>query len=137
MVRVNVNLQFTQSQKIIAVDVDEVIAALHVEWLKRYNKDYDDNLRHEDITNWSIENFVKPECGLKIYHYLEDVDLYDNVPVIDGALLGVEYLRQSGYRVVFVTSCQFGMHDPKWAWLMRHDFLSNKRHQLIDGGLAA
>jgi len=38
---------------IVAVDVDEVIANLLEEWLKRYNRDFSDNLTIEKITkNW-------------------------------------------------------------------------------------
>jgi len=112
---------------IIAVDVDGVIADLHEAWLTRYNRDYNDTLRPEDINQWDIEPFVKPECGNKIFSYLSLPDLYKDVKVVPGALEGVAQLRGNGYRVVFATSNVKGMTDPKWEWLEHHGFLDGKR----------
>jgi 5'-nucleotidase len=69
---------------------------------------------------------VKPECGKDIYRYLSQPDLYDCVPVIQGAREGVAALREKGYRVVFLTSCTKGMTDQKWEWLERHGFLQSE-----------
>lgn len=117
---------------IIAVDVDGVVADLHTEWLRRYNRDYQDHLRTEDISRWDMDTVVKAECGKRIYDYLSQPDLYDHVAPIDGAWLGVQYLRGAGHRVVFATSCVQGMTDPKWRWLQRHSFLGEGRAQSGD-----
>jgi 5'-nucleotidase len=111
---------------VIAVDVDGVCADLHVEWLKRYNRDYDDCLTIEGVKGWGMEAYVKPECGKAIYKYLSDPDLYANVPVIEGSQDGVAALREKGYRVVFLTSCTKGMTDQKWDWLEQHGFLQSR-----------
>ena len=52
---------------IVAVDIDDVIISLVPTWLHLYNKDYKDNLSKNDITDWQIDKFVKPECGINIY----------------------------------------------------------------------
>lgn len=110
--------------KTIAVDVDGVCADLHAEWLKRYNAEFADTLTVERIHQWDMIPAVKPECGKQIYKYLNQPDLYANVPVIAGAHDGVNDLRDRGWRVVFVTSCTKGMADQKWEWLERHGFLA-------------
>jgi 5'(3')-deoxyribonucleotidase len=108
---------------IVFVDVDDVCADLMPTWLSRYNKDYDDNLTRESMTEWSLLKRVKPECGEKIYDYLEDPTLYDDVLPIGGAFSGVECLRQRGYRVVFATSATNGAAGSKLRWLIRYGFL--------------
>lgn len=109
-------------KKIVAVDVDGVVANNHIEWVRLYNRDYNDNLISSEITSWGIHAFVKPECGLKIYDYLEDPTLYDNVTPIEGALDGVNKLCQS-YRVVYVTSSTPGASGAKYNWLKRYNFI--------------
>ena len=107
---------------IIALDVDGVVADLHVEWLRRYNRDFDDDLTTADVTAWSIQDFVKPEAKDRIFDYLGEPDLYDRVPPVSGAQWGVKTLRGWGHRVFFATSCVQGMTDPKWQWLIKNGF---------------
>ncbi len=122
---------------IIACDVDGVVADLFASWLAKYNKDYNDTLTPDKITEWDVSLFVKPECGEKIYDYLRHGDLYDEVPVIEGALEGVEELRMLGHRVVFVTTCVKEMTDPKWNWLEKRGFLPHGRYNQDDLVIAA
>ncbi len=112
---------------VVAVDVDEVVASLHVPWLARYNRDYDDILSLSMLNRWEYDELVKPECGIKILEYLHDKDLYEHVPPVPGALAGVTWLRDNGARVVFVTSCVKGMIDQKMEWLVEHRFIESQR----------
>lgn len=105
---------------IVAVDIDEVCAALMPEWIARYNRKYDDTLTPEQITSWDLSLLVKPTCGKHIFSFLTP-DIYDRVQPIPGALQAVESLRYAGHRVIFVTA---GNADAKRAWLVRHGFLS-------------
>jgi 5'-nucleotidase len=116
---------------VIGVDVDGVVADLHPEWLRRYNVDYDDNLTSADITAWNTHEFVKPECGKKIYSYLSRADLYDRVEPVFGAQYGVSRLRHAGFQPVFVTSNVKGMTDPKWKWLEKFDFLKSQSELVV------
>lgn len=110
---------------IILLDVDGVVADLNNPWLARYNKDYNDDLTLEDITAWNIAQYTKPECGLKMYDYLEDPTLYDDVKPIEGAIEGVRALRDMGHEVAFVTSCSGPeMCKAKTAWIIDHDGLT-------------
>jgi 5'-nucleotidase len=90
---------------IILVDVDDTVLDLNTEWIQnRYNPDYKDNLSRSQIKTWNIDEYVKPECGMKIYDYLKDKDLYSNIKPILGAVEGVKKLRELKHRVIFVTA---------------------------------
>lgn len=112
---------------LVLVDVDSVVADLIPEWLRLYNLDYGDSLTKDNITDWSMDKFVKPECGLKIYDYLKSDSLYDGVVPIDGALSGVAHLRSEGHRIVYASA---GIHSSaKFRWLERHGFEPGKYAQ--------
>lgn len=111
-------------KRVIGVDVDGVCADLMPEWLRRYNRDFGDSLMPHDITEWNITRFVKPAAREKIFDYLHDADLYDQVEPIAGALEGVQQIRSDGSRVVFITSAVTGHAGQKLLWLRRHGFLS-------------
>lgn len=109
---------------IIAVDVDGVVADLLPVWLDRYNTDYADILTVYDITKWGLHEFVKEECGEKIYDYLIMRDLYDDVKPIDGALTCINFLKEkSNIRIIYVTSTPIESSGVKFRWLVKHGFL--------------
>lgn len=114
----------------IICDVDGVVAALHDEWYRRYNKDYDDNLTLERVLSWDLHKYVKPECGKKVYDYLHQSDLYDNIQPLPDALWGITRLRELGHEVLFATSCTFGMADQKAEWMVRNGFCTRHGHLL-------
>jgi 5'-nucleotidase len=112
---------------IVAVDVDGVIADLQSELLLRYNEDYNDSLKLEDITAWDFVNFVKPECGANVYRYFDAPDLYDYVSPLEGAVRGVTLL-QMNHRVVFVTTATDGSAGAKKRWLKDFDLLTDDKN---------
>lgn len=107
---------------IIAIDVDGTIADLGTAWLNRYNKDYNDNLTNENILSWDTHLYVKPECGKKIYDYLEDSTLYDEVKSIPYAIVAINKIKES-CRVIFVTNSTVGASGAKYNWLVKYKFL--------------
>jgi 5'-nucleotidase len=110
-------------QKIIAIDVDSVCADIMVPWLARYNKEYNDNLDVEDISEWDTSKFVKPECGKSCYKYFGDPGIYEEALPIQGAQEGVMRLREMDWRVVFPTTVTPGTEGCKKKWLYRYGFL--------------
>lgn len=100
------------------VDMDGVIAALTAEWVKRYNSDYNDNLKPSDITMWNWHSLTK--CGKKIYEYLDDPSIFRNLPVIKDSQ-SVLYEMSKDCEIVIVTS-PFNMANalPKDQWLDEH-----------------
>lgn len=111
-------------RKIIAVDVDDVVADLISEWLRYYNNDYNDNVTVDDIKSWNIHEYVK--CGIKIYDYLDKPRLYDTVIPVENSIWGVNTLREMSYRVVFVTSTNINQNGQKLMWLQKYTFLPNQ-----------
>lgn len=105
----------------IGVDVDDVIYNLLKEWLARYNRDYNDNLTIEDIHAWDMTLFVKPECGKKIYDYLLQEDLYDNVETFPYTQYSLETFRDMGAAIKIITA----NHNP------------SKHRRLIEDGIAS
>lgn len=106
----------------MAIDIDDICAQLMTEWLRRYNKDYNDNVTEREILGWGVGNFVKPECGNKMYEYLNDPSIYDNVKTTRGALEGVKQLRKWGHRIVFVTATVIPSAGRKFKWLNDNGF---------------
>lgn len=111
--------------KTIAVDVDGVCADIHTEWLRLYNRDYNDTLAIQNITDWDMTKFVKSECGIKIYEYLEDPTLYDNILPLPDARRRIGTLKAFGYRVIYATASPVKSYGRKFEWLKQYDFIQN------------
>jgi len=108
----------------LAFDVDGVVADLQTAWLARYNKDWNDDLTSEEITEWGSHKFVKPECGMKYYDYLEDPSLYDEViPTTVKALECINDLKRLGNRIIYVTTTVLGANGAKYKWLKKWGFV--------------
>lgn len=107
--------------------MDGVIANLHDVWLQIYNSDYNDNLRKEDITLWNWHVLCKPECGEKLYRYLDNPDLFRNLPVIEGSQ---EVLKELSSKYdIFICSAPYNIKNvlPKVEWLRKNfPFLNEK-----------
>lgn len=107
----------------ILVDIDGVVANLLPAWVEIYNQRYNDDLRPGDITQWNMTQFVKPECGKDIYKILFEEELYEQVDPIPGAREGIEQLRETGHRVVFLSSGNEVSRGAKIRWLREHGFI--------------
>ncbi len=112
---------------IIAFDVDGVLADLVTAWLDRYNLDWGDSLTSEDIKAWDVHLFVKPECWNKIYDYIEDPTIYDDVKPYEGALEAVEAIRNLDRKpkIYFATTSTAGTLGRKYRWLKDHGFIKS------------
>ena len=111
----------------IIVDVDDCVADLVGEWLKRYNFDYGESLKKSDVTEWDISKFLrKPENKEFLYQYIEDPNLYNNIKPIKDSLWGINKLKSMGNRVIFVTASTIGSAGRKFQWLKDHKFIDNK-----------
>lgn len=107
---------------IVAVDIDDVIISLVPTWLHLYNKDYKDNLSKNDITDWQIDKFVKPECGINIYNYIEDPRIYDLCKPVENSFEAISILHEQA-RVIFITSSTIGCAGRKYIWLKKHGYI--------------
>jgi 5'-nucleotidase len=104
----------------IAVDMDEVLADLVPKWLSVYNKEWDDNLVKEDLLEWDITKFVKPECGDKVYEIIMRDGFYVDLDIIPGAQEGVEALQGMGYNICIASASPRTAYADKHNWIKKH-----------------
>jgi len=98
-------------------------------WLGFYNHFHHDNLTKDMITDWNVGSFSK--IGDEFYNYLNmaSLNLYADMPMVDGALEGVNYLRRLGYEIVFCTV--FDYYSRKWDWLVKNKFTNNPDEYVV------
>jgi len=113
----------------IILDIDDVCAELVSTWLTKYNIDWNDNLTKDMITDWNVGSFSK--IGDKFYDYLNmpNFNLYENMPMVEGALDGVNYLRSLGYEIIFCTIYDY--NNRKWDWLVKNKFTNNPDEYVV------
>ena len=88
----------------ILIDMDGVTVALLEEWIRRYNQIWNDNLKVSDIKSWSVHEWVKPECGKRVYEILKHRGLFDNLRPHDGAIETITEIVHRGHDVRFCTA---------------------------------
>ena len=104
-------------RKIIGCDLDDVLWNFVGELLNNYNRDCDDGLTLNDITEWDIHKFLKPECS-NIFKYANE-ELLSNlkIPVETKEVL-IDLINDESFDLKFVTSCKpEGLHHRKKALL--------------------
>lgn len=115
-------------KKIVCVDVDDVCADLVPHWISLYNEEYNDTLCPEDMLEWNILNFVKPECGEDIFKYLKgERNIYREISPVKGALKYTKLLKERDYRLVYVTfRGPFSNSGRKFMWLYQNGFVEDE-----------
>jgi len=109
----------------LLIDMDDVIADLQQEWIRRYNKDYNDNLDYRKIDLWNIEKHIRPECGSKIRDYFKEPTFYFNLKPIDGAIEGI-YKIMNILDINKIRICTYCLWDAvygfseKIMWIEKH-----------------
>lgn len=106
----------------IGFDVDDVVADLHTEWVRKLNEKYGKNFSVEDMTQW---DFWKDMGLTELELYSELLpSLYENVKPCPGALAVVRAVRQLGHSPAYITTCHTReMWVAKSDWLIKFGFL--------------
>nr|WP_235885727.1 5'(3')-deoxyribonucleotidase [Paenibacillus cymbidii] len=125
----------------LLVDMDSVIVDLMSEWHRRYNERYHDTLSVAKLRSWDSEIYVKPECGVKIYDFLDEPGLFLELQPLPGAIDALRRLKRS-HDVVIVTSSRTYAYTDKELWVERHlpfigkrNLIYSHRKELICGDL--
>ncbi|UOE93439.1 5'(3')-deoxyribonucleotidase [Alkalihalobacillus sp. LMS39] len=113
--------------KTILLDMDSVICDLMTEWHKRYNEDYQDNLSVDKLKCWNSENYVKKECGTKIYDYLDEPGLFLHLKPLDHAISVIERLHHK-FQIFICTSSRTYAYTEKEKWVEKHLPFIGKEH---------
>lgn len=103
----------------IGVDLDTTLNDLEIAWLERYNNEYGDCLTPEDMTAWDVNTYVKPECGMKIYDYLDEPGFFRHLGIKPGAREGMHYLWEH-FEVYIVSAAHPNTVADKWGWIREH-----------------
>jgi 5'(3')-deoxyribonucleotidase len=107
------------AKPVLLFDLDGICCNLMKKWLAHYNRDYDDHLTEADITSWEWGDFVKPECGKRIYHYLNRAGFFADLEPIEGCVETLGRLAEICELVVVTASPKEAAGD-KMRWVQRH-----------------
>lgn len=106
------------SKLTIGIDIDETINNQISEILKLYNKKYDDNLIINDITDYSIHKFLKPECNNVFKEFCTN-KLLKSLIMAQDTINALTELN-SKYKVYFVTSAHPKTLKVRDKWLSKY-----------------
>lgn len=107
------------SKPVFLFDLDGVCCNLMKKWLRVYNRDYNDQLTTAAITEWEWQRFVKPECGKRIYRYLNRPGFFADLEPIEGCVQSLDRLSNLCELVVVTASPKTAAGD-KMRWVERH-----------------
>ncbi len=115
------------------VDLDVTLNTFLDEWRKRYNEDYNDTLQNEDITDWDMSLFVKPECGKLVYKYLSDPMLFLACNPLPYSRMILENWVKCGLDVQIVTAVtEYTTIAAKYHWiLVNYPFLKQTQINVV------
>ena len=121
----------------IALDMDDVVLDFVKGVLETVNRDFDANVKPEDITDWNFGQFINPIIGYDWWEWLEGHahvwgDKFKPVP---GAIGGIVTLRRAGHYIEIVTSKPEWAEDATWDWFAKYKVRPHRLTlvPLIDG----
>lgn len=106
-----------KKRKKIGIDLDSTLNNLNDVWLDRYNKDYNDDIKH--FEKWDATYNLKPECSVKIYDYLKEPGFFYNLDIRPNAKRVVDLLSKK-YDLYIVTAYQASTCVDKTNWVKKH-----------------
>lgn len=132
--------------KRLLIDQDGVLTKTVDYLLSLYNAKYFDNLRNEDVTDWDLAQFLRPECGKAIWHYMDHhPEFFQKLDPMPGCVEAFEELIRRGHNVLIVTASprnsKTGFYD-KVHWVKKHmpffdtkNIVATHRKDVIQGDL--
>ena len=116
--------------KTLLIDMDSVIVDLMTEWFQRYSQAYDDDLTVDSILCWQTEKYVKPECGAKIYDFLDEPGLFRHLKPLPGAIETLKRLSED-FDILIVTASRTHAYTEKEQWVEEHLPFIGKRNLIF------
>ena len=109
----------------ICCDLDNVLNTLTSTLIEIYNKDYNDNLILDNITEYKIDKFVKQ--GVKVTDYFKSDELWMRVKPVYQAQEYLKILNQD-YDLRIVSASHLGDMPTKYRWIkVFYPFLSREQ----------
>jgi len=107
------------TKPVLLFDLDGICCNLAKKWLDVYNREWNDDLTEAEIVEWEWHRFVRPECGKRIYHYLNRPGFFADLEPIDGCIESLNRLERICELVVVTASPKEAAGD-KMRWVQRH-----------------
>jgi len=117
-------------QKIILLDMDDVLCDLVKPWLKKLSTQFKINVIKADIISWDIGAIVSTKFPKikkeQVYDCLREVGFFEQLPIMPNARETIEKIQELGWRIVIVTSLPTIEHNSgqvvqeKLTWLDKH-----------------
>ena len=107
------------AKPVLLFDLDGICCNLMKKWLAVYNRDWHDHLTEADITSWNWDEFAKPACGKRIYHYLNQPGFFADLEPIPGCVESLSRLERIVEPVVVTASPKEACAD-KIRWVKTH-----------------
>ncbi len=107
--------------KRIAVDMDEVLADALGEMIARYNREFDEDLKREELVGRWMWDAVPAERQPRLLEYLHSTDFFEDLEVMPESQRVME--RLCGKFEVFVATAAMDFPNSfsaKYRWLQRH-----------------
>lgn len=105
----------------ICVDMDEVMADTLSEHLRRYNREFDEDITPDDLTGKGLWEVTPLDRQQQLRAFLDAEDFFEDLPLMPGAQ---EVLKQLTTRFeIFIATQAMSVPNslgPKYRWLQRH-----------------
>ena len=119
---------------IIAVDMDEVMADTVLEHLNRYNRQFGESIRKQDLRGKWLWQVVPSDRHDQLAQFLDDPDFFADLPLMDDAVRVLERVSQD--HELFIASAAMEVprsFNAKYAWLQRHFPFLTPSHYVFCG----
>lgn len=106
----------------LAIDFDDVICSFVEGVCETVSRDFDVDVRPEDVTSWRFGDYLDHHIGRSWWAWLEDhAPLWgEKFKPVRGALGTMERLRAQGHLLEIVTAKPRWAEQPFWNWLARY-----------------
>lgn len=118
----------------IGIDVDMTLAKLNQKWLSYYNAIFDDNLTVDDIKDWEITKYVKPEAKPYMLNILNIHKFYRDLEIMEDSQRVLKHLMDLGNELFIVTDPFTRMsYKSKEDWILESYPFIPKRNIIFTG----
>lgn len=128
---VNYKYEATNRKMIILCDIDGVVDNLVELVIERYNEKYDDELKKEDVTDYDMNLFTKPECQNVFKEFCTDELIASMTPYEGSVKVITELMKSNNYDFYFLTSTFPHNVGAKHEWLKKFFPLYNERMLMV------
>jgi uncharacterized protein len=89
----------------IGIDIDEIIVEFSLGYLELFNKQYNKNIKFEDLFSYSLCEplEISREESLKLAEEYQNSEEFDNIKIVPGAQEGINFLGKT-HDLIFITS---------------------------------